>query len=259
MTAAHSQASNFKTLRDRLTQGEPIGLYWMSLGSVSLLEVAGAADGVVIDMQHGLWDRTTLEYAVAALAHRAPVLVRTAENSAAAIGQALDAGAEAVIVPLIDTAEQAAQAAAAARFPPRGARSAGGVRPLAGDFGRYVAEANERILLGVMIETGYGVQNAAAIAATPGVDFILIGAGDLSISLGAGSGQTAFETACATVLRQCREASLPCAIYTGTTEAALMRLRQGFAAAVIASDIDVVKRGFSQAASAFRDGITAKA
>ena len=85
----------------------------------------------------GLWDRKSLEDTLGIVSRAAPVLVRVAENSPTAIGQALDAGAEGVIVPLIETDLEAAAAVAASRFPPEGTRSGGGVRPLGGDFGGY--------------------------------------------------------------------------------------------------------------------------
>src|SRR5213076_3019406 len=122
----------------------------------------------------------TLEHAVGLVSNRVPILVRTAENSAISISQALDTGAEGVIVPLIETDEQAAAAVAAARFPPHGQRSGGGVRPLTRDY----AAANDRTVVGVMIETERAVHNASAIANTKGIDFVFIGTGDLAISLG---------------------------------------------------------------------------
>ena len=138
---------------------KPIAALWMSMGSPSLVELAGAAqpDAIVIDMQHGLFDRTTLEYALGAVPNGVSTLVRVAENSIVAIGQALDAGAEGVIIPLVETDSEAALAVAAARFPPVGRRSGGGVRPLSSDFGAYCAASNERTVVGVMIETERGV------------------------------------------------------------------------------------------------------
>src|ERR1700678_2120530 len=139
------------TMRSGLAQRSPLGVFWMNTGSAPVLELAANAkpDAIVIDAQHGLWDRQTMEYAVGAANPRAPVLVRTAENSPIAIGQALDAGAEGVIVPLIEDEQQAAEAVAAARFPPHGVRSAGGVRPLSQGFADYYAKANA--------DTGVGV------------------------------------------------------------------------------------------------------
>jgi 2-keto-3-deoxy-L-rhamnonate aldolase RhmA len=140
-------------LRARLARNLPLGVFWMSTGSSAVMELAASAapDAIVIDAQHGLWDRQNLEHAVGLVSNRVPVLVRTADASPIAISQALDSGAEGVIVPLIETDTQAAAAVAAARFPPHGSRSGGGVRPLAHDFARYYAAANDRTVVGVMI------------------------------------------------------------------------------------------------------------
>ena len=218
-----------------------------------MVEIAAGAkpDAIVIDAQHGLFDRQTLEHAVGAASRHAGVLVRTAENTAMAISQALDSGAEGVVVPLIELDHQAADAVAAARFPPQGHRSAGGVRPLSGDFAQYCAQANAHTVVGVMIETQRGVRNAAAIAHTPGIDFVLIGTGDLAMSLGVAPGDPRHEQACRTVLEACRAAHVPCAIFTGHAEAAIARRREGYNLVVVANDIDIVARGFSSAMKRF--------
>ena len=116
------------SLRSRLAQKAPLGAFWMSLGAASVVEIAAGAkpDAIVIDVQHGLFDRQALEHAVGAASRHAGVLVRTADNTPVAISQALDSGAEGVIVPLIEINQQAADVVAAARFPPHGHRSAGG-------------------------------------------------------------------------------------------------------------------------------------
>jgi len=225
------------------------------MGSATLIELAGGAqpDVVVIDMQHGLWDRATLEHAVGAVAPGVSVLVRVPENSPLAIGQALDTGAEGVIVPLIETDSEAAQAAAAARFPPVGSRSGGGVRPLAADFGAYCALANERTVVGVMIETERGVFNASAIARAPGVDFVFIGSGDLSLSLASRGGGV--EDACRSVLQDCRKAGMPCAIYTNSAEQAVARACEGYAMVTVANDISVVAKGFNDTTRRYRSAM----
>jgi 2-keto-3-deoxy-L-rhamnonate aldolase RhmA len=244
-------------LRWRLGQ-QPLAALWMSMGSTAIIELAGSAqaDAVVIDMQHGLWDRASLECAVGTVATGTSALVRVADNTAVSIGQALDTGAEGVIVPLIETSAEAAHAVAAARFPPQGRRSGGGVRPLAGDFLDYCTSANERTVVGVMIETARGVDNASAIAQTPGVDFVLIGTGDLALSLGASEDHAArHEDSCRRVLQACRDAQIPCAIFTATVEQAIARAREGYAMVIAANDIAVVSRGFSEAMRRFKDDL----
>jgi len=244
------------TLRSRLAQRLPLGVFWMNTGSATVLELAANAkpDAIVIDAQHGLWDRQTMEYAVGAANPHAPVLVRTAENRPIAIGQALDAGAEGVIVPLIETGEEAAAAVSAARFPPHGTRSAGGVRPLSRDFATYYAQANAGTVVGVMIETARAVQNATAIANTPGIDFVLIGTGDLALSLATFPTQDPrHELACRAVFDACKASGVPCAIFTGNIDDAIKRRHEGYGLVVVANDIDVVSRGFSSAMKRFSE------
>ncbi|MQT13611.1 hypothetical protein F0357_13370 [Rhizobiales bacterium Sp-1] len=240
-----------RALRDRLAGGEPFGLVWLAIGSAAIAEIAGGtgAQAIVIDLQHGLWDRLGLEAAVGLT--RAPTLIRVEENTPLAIGRALDSGADGVLVPLVETAEEAAAAVASSRFPPQGRRSGGGVRPLGGGFGTYLAAAHG-IAVGVMIETARGVENATAIAAVPGLDFILIGTGDLGLSYaGTDDPEARREAGCAAVLAACRAANLPCGIFTLTAAAARARRTEGYALTVVANDIDVIRTGFAAAIDAF--------
>jgi 2-keto-3-deoxy-L-rhamnonate aldolase RhmA len=246
---------NNQRFRDRLKRGQPLGVFWMSTGSIAVLELAARAkpDAVVVDAQHGLWDRLAVEHAVGLACPHVPVLVRTAENTPVAISQALDAGAEGVIIPLIDNADAAARAVAAARFPPHGVRSGGGVRPVAQGFANYYADANAGTVVGVMIETQRGVDNVRAIAGTAGVDFVLIGSGDLAISLGTfPQPDPRFDEACRTVLDACNTAGIPCGIYTNDAEGAIRRSNEGYALVVAANDIAVIAAGFSAAMNKFR-------
>jgi 2-keto-3-deoxy-L-rhamnonate aldolase RhmA len=233
--------TNRRGLRERLAKREPLGVFWMSAGSPAVIELAATAkpDAIVLDAQHGLWDRLSIEYAVAV-----------------AIGQALDAGAEGVIVPLIEDQRQAAAAVSAARFPPQGGRSAGGVRPLSQGFVDYYAQANAGTVVGVMIETEHAVQNAAAIAGTAGIDFVLIGSGDLAISLGTfPNPDVRHEAACRAVFDACKASDVPCAIFTNSVDAAMQRRREGYALVVVANDIDILTNGFSSAMTRFNDAV----
>lgn len=242
------------TLRYRLDRGDRLGSAWLSLGSVALAEIAGRArpDAIIIDMQHGLWERQTLESAIGVVPAEVPVLVRVAENSPRAIGEALDAGAEGVIVPLVETAKAAKKAVDAARYPPAGSRSGGGVRPLS-RFAEYVAAADRAIVVVVMIETEKGVRNARAIAATEGVDMVFIGSGDLALSIGTfpqfGSRH---DVACAEIHAACRAEWTLCGIFTGSIEAARARREAGYRMVVTANDIDLVQSGLQQATERFR-------
>lgn len=239
------------TLKARIAAGDCIAVSWLSLGSAALAEAAARArpDAVVIDMQHGLWDRRELEAAIGVVPGHTPVIVRVAENSATAIGMALDAGAEGVIVPMIESAEQSRHAVRCAKYPPHGIRSAGGVRPLM-DFGAYV-EGAKHIVVMVMIETAAGLANAREIAAVEGLDMVFIGTGDLALSLEIGAADASKHAeACAEIKRACDDASVPCGAFTGTTDAARQRRDAGYRMVVAANDIDVVMQGFARATAA---------
>src|ERR1700691_3789924 len=104
-------------LKARLNAGDAIGCHWLSLGSPALAELAAdaGAETLVIDMQHGLWDRVGLEAAIGTAGAAATLLVRTTDQSTYAISSALDAGADGIIAPLVDTADQCAAVVTAAR------------------------------------------------------------------------------------------------------------------------------------------------
>ena len=241
-------------LRERLREGGRLGVFWSVLGSPALVEVSveAAPDAIVLDAQHGLWSRSAIEHVIGAVGWKKPVLVRTVDGSPRSVSAALDAGAEGVIVPLIETGEQAAQAVAAARFPPEGERSGGGVRPLKGDFSAYYGQAVRRTVVGAMIETVRGLENVAEIAAVRGLDFVLVGTGDLALSLGIASpSDPRHEEACRAIFDACREAVTPCAIFTPNAAEAARRATQGYALTVVANDMEIIASGFGAAMTRF--------
>lgn len=239
------------TLKKRLLGGEPLGVFWFALGSVTMIEAAvtAGAEAIVIDLQHGLFDRTTLEAAIAVVPPHVPCLVRVEDDSAAAIGRALDAGAEGVIVPLVESAAQAKKAASAAHFPPKGHRSGGGIRPLRQPG--YMAAASDAVTVGLMIETKDGLSNAAAIAATKNADFVFIGTGDLALSLGTSPGSAVHSKACKRILGACIRAGKPCGIFTMNPEAAATRTAEGFWMTVVTNDVSAIGDAFATAAASF--------
>lgn len=233
----------------RLARGDSLSVAWLALGAPAIAEIALAAGaaGLVVDLQHGLFDRAGLE-AVVGASGGAPVLVRTADHSPAAVSIALDSGADGVLVPLVETAEEAAAVVAAARFPPVGRRSGGGVRPLGLGFSRYLTAA-AGVTVGVMIETARGVENAEAIAAVAGLDLVFVGTGDLGLSYADRPDPAAArEAGCARVLAACRAAGVAPGRFTVSSGEAAARRAEGWQVTVAANDIDVVAAGFAGAA-----------
>ncbi|MGM7696934.1 HpcH/HpaI aldolase family protein [Microbacterium sp. A84] len=158
---------------------------WLATPSPQSLQAFRDAgfDYVGIDMQHGSATLEDTRQLLAGLRDSDfPAIVRVPQNDYAQIGKAFDLGASGVIVPMVDTPEQAEAAVAASRFAPRGSRSFG---PIRGDLGDLsVPELDERGRCYVQIETALALENARAIAATPGLTGIYVGPGDLSITLG---------------------------------------------------------------------------
>ncbi len=204
-------------------------------------------DYVVVDMQHGLMEFSDMVAMLQALAHGPSTpIVRVPSNDAALIGRALDAGALGVIVPMVNTAAEAARAVAACRYAPVGLRSFGPVR--AGiTYGRgYAAEANERVICIPMVETAEAVRNVASIVAVPGVDAVYVGPTDLSLTYGqapALDNDGPFATALQTVATACAQHGVVPGIHAN---AALAGRRQasGFRMITVAMDMSIVVEGF---------------
>jgi 4-hydroxy-2-oxoheptanedioate aldolase len=158
---------------------------WCMIPGPFVAEIVSASgcDWLGIDQQHGLIDDSSMRAMVQAAAiRRVPVLVRVAWNEPAAIMRALDAGADGVIVPMVDSAADAERAVAACRYPPDGIRSYGPLRSALAQPGYTPSDGNRQSVCFVMIETGEALENVADIVAVPGVDGVLVGPNDLSIS-----------------------------------------------------------------------------
>ncbi len=240
----------------KLKSGGCVSSFWSALGTPSIAELLAlaGADSIVFDLQHGLWLRPQLEAAIGLTRDRAVPICRVADHGFAGIGAALDAGARGVIVPMVETPEQAAAIVAAAKYPPQGRRSTGGIRPIIDDK-TYVPRANDDIVVAAMIETATGTEAAAAIAAVPGIDALFIGPYDLSLSLGTFPDfGPRHEAAVLAILAAARKAGKPCGIFTPYASVAAHRRAQGFQWVVLADDQNLIHRQAIGAAKKFRGG-----
>lgn len=175
--------------RALLKSRKPVPLAWLGLGSPLGVEIVAEAGwpAVTLDQQHGSGGPETLEACLtAARAARVTALVRVAHLDTGLIGRALDAGAQGVIVPMIDTAEDATRLVQAAKYPPAGGRSFGPYRAKFLVEGDYVAAANGWSIACGQIETRRAVENIDAICAVQGLDMICLGPNDLALSLSNG-------------------------------------------------------------------------
>ena len=167
--------------------GRCVTLGWLSVSHGFTAEVMARQgfDALCVDMQHGLTDFSDLWPMLQAISQTDTVsIVRVPWNDPATIMKALDLGAYGILVPLINTAEDAAKAVAACRYPPVGMRSSGPLRAVHYGGANYQVEANGEIVVLAMIETKEGLANLDAICAPPGLDAVYIGPADLSYALG---------------------------------------------------------------------------
>jgi 2-dehydro-3-deoxyglucarate aldolase len=183
-----SRHSRIVEIRRTLAAGEASIGSWMQIPHSAVAEVMGQAgyDWVAVDLEHGSIDVHQLPDLFRALEAGGTLpLVRVAEGTVKDCQQALDAGAGGVIVPRIETAAQLSRVVAACAWPPAGERGVGFSR--ANLFGKHFAEYSEEAqapLVIAMIEHVRALDDLDAIAATPGLDAILIGPYDLSASMG---------------------------------------------------------------------------
>ena len=154
---------------------------------VALLADAGF-DFLLFDTQHSPYEIKQLQPPIQALrGKQAAPIVRVAANQAYQICYALDAGARGIIIPMVNTKQEAEAAVRACRYYPQGNRSNAGIRGEWGEFKTYrdyMDAVNNELLIVPMIETNQAIENLDAIASVPGVDVLLIGPSDLSIELG---------------------------------------------------------------------------
>lgn len=173
-----------RALQDQQTQ---IGL-WVSLANPYSTEICAGAgfDWLLVDSEHAPNDvRSLLAQLHVIAGYSTQPVVRVPIGDSTLIKQYLDMGAQTILVPMVDTAEQAALLVQACRYPPGGFRGMAGARASRwGRYPNYAHEANGQVCLLVQAETRLALENLDAIAAVDGVDGIFIGPADLSASMG---------------------------------------------------------------------------
>ncbi|MFD6059560.1 HpcH/HpaI aldolase family protein [Rhodococcus wratislaviensis] len=233
----------------RLRGRERIVGYWSVIDSpVSTEWLAHVGwDYIALDLQHGLIGYSGMVAGLTAIdASGSTVgMIRVESNDPTPIGRALDAGAAGVIVPLVNTAEEAAQAVAAATYPPAGVRSYGPMRSQL-RIGPNPADANRDTVVVVMIETPQGLASVEKICAVPGLDGVYVGPSDLRLAVGGAhpndpSVDDEFEAALVRVREAAAAAGIAAGIHTPDGAVAARRLAEGYTFATVASDLTHLK------------------
>ena len=234
-------------VKEKLRQGEPSFGTWLSLGNLHATRVLARSgfDWLTLDIEHSAFDWSTAAVIFAAVADAGCVpLARVPEGDHYCIKRVLDAGAWGIVVPMVDTVQQAQTAIAAAKYPPQGNRSVGGgmhSMNFAATAGDYYLRANDEILVVLQTESPTGVQNAEAIYSLPGCDAIFIGPNDLRFNMRAPDGTmpTAdeHEAMIQRVIEVGKKVGTPTGIHTMEPEVALQRAEQGMQFLAVGSDL----------------------
>ena len=252
-------------LQKTLAKGTPAFGAWQMLPGTNHSRILARTnpDWICVDTEHGNISDSQMHESVAAIAATgvSPV-VRIASNESWMVKRALDAGAHGIIVPMLNTAADATAIVQAAKFPPQGQRGFGSpfaaerFVPKAGGPpvtpAEYLQQANTSLVTIVQIETSLALQNLEAIAATPGIDVLLIGPYDLGNSIGhpitaANDLHPELKSAIQTIHAAAKKAGKTTGIYCTDGDEARRYADEGFGFVSAMTDVVVLQQGFAGA------------
>ena len=246
------------TAKQTMLAGNPAYGFSMGLGSALSAEILSdsGADYILLDRQHGSWgDDSTIAALIAMRGGSAVPMARVLQNDFGLIGRLLDEGMMGIIIPMVNTPDDAKKAADACRFPPIGNRSWGWgrTRMNGGDYSDWI---DDQVFVAVQIETAEAVENVEAILATPGVDGCWVGPSDLSLSLGVHPSKMdsseAHANALQKVLKACENTGKIPGIAARSIEDGVQRAGLGFQFITAGSDVGFIIAGANAALSTLR-------
>ena len=247
-------------VRKKLNRGEPtIGCY-LGLGSPHIAELLAHAgfDWLVLETEHSAVDIAQVEHMMMAMSRTETIpIVRLMNAETIVIQRALDAGALGILVPMVRAAVDVETIVKNTRYPPAGIRSFGPLRAsqYSKDYASYARQANDNILVSVIVETPDAIENVEAIAAVPGLDAMFLGLFDLSNAYGLDPLELPHPEIDAAIARTLKAGQANgVAVGTGcsTAEDLILRKREGFTFLAFGSDYTLLARGARTGLDAFR-------
>jgi 2-keto-3-deoxy-L-rhamnonate aldolase RhmA len=237
----------------------PVGT-WLKIASPEPVEIMAYAgfDFVVVDLEHAPLDlQTAYRLVNSAAAHGMTPLVRVPDRTPSTIQKILDAGAMGILVPHVDTVEQAVEVGRACRFPPHGTRGAGGTSR-AGAWGllgnkEYLATAND-VLCVPQLESVEAIKAAPEILALDTVDAVFVGAADLSMSMGTTPAAPEVLELIASAIDAAHAAGKRCGLAFGSApERAAQAVSDGCDFVLLSNDTSMLAEAARGLVTAFRD------
>ena len=236
-----------------LRAGQPAVGTWLSLGSITAARFMARAGfaWLTVDIEHSLVDWETATHMFASIADAGcTALARVPGNRHDHIKRVLDNGAHGIVVPMVNSRQEAEYAVAAALYPPAGNRSVGGsVHALnfACSANDYYAHANEELLVVLQCEHIQAVEDADKIFSVPGIDAIFVGPNDLAASMrgkdGKGPSAEASNQALKHILETCKKYKVPAGLHCGSADEANLRIAEGWQFLAIASELRMMLNG----------------
>lgn len=240
-------------IRQKISFQQPLIMSWHGLGSPLSIEIAGKAGyhASLLDHQHGLGGIDELMSCILAADNaQLPSFVRTGWNDPYLITQALDAGAQGIVCPMINTADEARILVEATKYPPLGSRSFGAYRAQLIHGPEYIERANDWTITFAQIETKMAVDNLTQILAVRGLDMILVGPNDLALSLSEGTSRDIRDKAVLEILPQilqaCRETDVIAGIYANDADYGKILIEMGWDVIGLGYDIQLIENGMKQ-------------
>jgi 4-hydroxy-2-oxoheptanedioate aldolase len=248
----------------RWRRGEVTHGAWLSIPSAFSAETVARAgfDWVCIDMQHGVIDYQVAATMLLALGTGdCTPIVRVPWNEPGIIGKMLDAGAMGIIIPMVNSVDEARAAVVACRYAPVGARSYGPTRAALYAGADYFTHANEQVACIPMIETKRALEDLDAILDVPGIDAVYVGPADMSITLGQQPRMDnggAFEEARIRISEACAKRGITAGIHANAALAP-KHAAAGYRMITITSDIAAIAAGCAtDLSSVAKGGVTSK-
>lgn len=247
------------SFKHAIAKGElQIGL-WSTLGSTVGAEILGDAgfDWILLDTEHTPNELPDLVAQMQAMG-RSPTtpIVRPAWNDTVLIKRILDIGAQSILLPYVQNADEARQAVAATRYPPNGVRGVTG-SGRASRYGRvkdYLATADSEICVLTQVETSAALEQLDAIAGTEGVDGVFIGPADLAASMGhvGQPGHADVQAAIKDAVTRLKSAGKPAGILTANPDEAKRYIDWGFTFVAVGIDLLLLSRSADNLLQSFR-------